>query len=189
MIDVFPGFPHSLWTVFSSWSQNPDPYWMIEVLGFDSRRGLWIFLFTTASSRALGPTQPPIQRVPGALSQGVKRLVREADHSPPSSAEVKECVELYLHSPNTPSWRGAQLQHRDNVPLPLRLPLLMQHSFHLPQWMLCNFCSSKKSLNITCNKQELLTYQLRLRWNSEMIQIHPTIFLIIVMLFTEKENS
>jgi hypothetical protein len=24
---------------------------------------------------------------------------READHSLPSSAEVKECVELYLHSP------------------------------------------------------------------------------------------
>jgi hypothetical protein len=34
---------------------------------------------------------------------------READHSPPSSAEVKEWVELYLHSPNTPSWHGAQL--------------------------------------------------------------------------------
>jgi hypothetical protein len=34
---------------------------------------------------------------------------READHSPPSSAEVKEWVKLYLHSPNTPSWRGAQL--------------------------------------------------------------------------------
>jgi hypothetical protein len=34
---------------------------------------------------------------------------READHSPPSTAEVKECVELYLHSPNTPSWLGAQL--------------------------------------------------------------------------------
>jgi hypothetical protein len=34
---------------------------------------------------------------------------READYSPPSSAEVKERVELYLHSPNTPSWRGAQL--------------------------------------------------------------------------------
>jgi hypothetical protein len=30
---------------------------------------------------------------------GVKRLGREADHSPPSSAEVKECVELYLHYP------------------------------------------------------------------------------------------
>jgi hypothetical protein len=23
-------------------------------------------------------------------------------------------VELCLHSPNTPSWRGAQLKHRDN---------------------------------------------------------------------------
>jgi hypothetical protein len=34
---------------------------------------------------------------------------READHSPPSGAEVKEWVELYFHSPNTPSWRGAQL--------------------------------------------------------------------------------
>jgi hypothetical protein len=34
---------------------------------------------------------------------------READHSLPSSAEVKEWLELYLHSPNTPSWCGAQL--------------------------------------------------------------------------------
>jgi hypothetical protein len=32
---------------------------------------------------------------------------READHSPPTIAEVKEWVELYIHSPNTPSWRGA----------------------------------------------------------------------------------
>jgi hypothetical protein len=40
---------------------------------------------------------------------------READHSPPSSAEVKEWVELYNHS-NTPSWRGAQLgEHTDNL--------------------------------------------------------------------------
>jgi hypothetical protein len=30
---------------------------------------------------------------------GVKRPEREADHSPPSKAGVKECVELYLHSP------------------------------------------------------------------------------------------
>jgi hypothetical protein len=35
-----------------------------------------------------------IQWVPGALSLGVKRSGREADHSYPSSAEVKECVEL-----------------------------------------------------------------------------------------------
>jgi hypothetical protein len=36
-----------------------------------------------------GAHQPPIQWVPGALSLGVKRPRREADHSPPSSAEVK----------------------------------------------------------------------------------------------------
>jgi len=46
-----------------------------------------------------GPTQPPIQWVPGALSLEVKHPGREADHSLPFSAEVKECVELYLHSP------------------------------------------------------------------------------------------
>jgi hypothetical protein len=34
---------------------------------------------------------------------------READHSPPYSAEVEEWVELYLHSPSASSWRGAQL--------------------------------------------------------------------------------
>jgi hypothetical protein len=60
------------------------------VLGFDSRRGLGIFLVTTASRTALGPTQPPIQWVPGALSLAAKRQGREGDHSPPSSAEVRE---------------------------------------------------------------------------------------------------
>jgi hypothetical protein len=78
-----------------------------RVLRFDSRRRLGIFLFTTVSRMALRPIQPPIQWVPVALSLGVKRPVRKADHSHPSSAEVKECVKLYLHSPNTPSWRGA----------------------------------------------------------------------------------
>jgi hypothetical protein len=87
------------------------------VLGFDFRPGLGIFLFTTASRTALGPTQPPIQWVPGDLSLGAKRPGREADHSPPYSTEFKEGVELYLHSPNTPSRRGAQLS--TGTPLPL----------------------------------------------------------------------
>jgi hypothetical protein len=70
--------------------------------------GLGIFLFTTASRTALGPTQPPIQWVPGALSLGVKRPGRKADHSPPSSAEVKYAWSL-PPLPNTSSWRGAWL--------------------------------------------------------------------------------
>jgi hypothetical protein len=32
-------------------------------------------------------TQPPIQWVSGALSSGIKQLGREADHSPPHSAD------------------------------------------------------------------------------------------------------
>jgi hypothetical protein len=44
----------------------------------------------------------------------VKRPGREADHSPTSSAEVKEWVALHLHSPNTTSCRGAQLKHKEN---------------------------------------------------------------------------
>jgi hypothetical protein len=56
---------------------------------FESVQGLGIFLFTAAFRPALGPTQPPVQWVPGALSLVVKRPGREADHSHPSSVEVK----------------------------------------------------------------------------------------------------
>jgi hypothetical protein len=41
----------------------------------------------------LGPTQPPIQWVPGAKRQG-----READHSPPASAEVTK-MWIYTSTP------------------------------------------------------------------------------------------
>jgi hypothetical protein len=50
------------------------------------------------SRSTLGPTQPPIQWVSGALSLRVEWPEREANHLPPYSAEGKECVELYLHS-------------------------------------------------------------------------------------------
>jgi hypothetical protein len=63
--------------------------WTIGVLGFGSRRRLGIFLLTAVSRTALGPTQPPIQWVPGTLSLGVKRPRREADYSPPCSVDVE----------------------------------------------------------------------------------------------------
>jgi hypothetical protein len=50
------------------------------------------------SSRALGPTQPPVQPVLG-LSRGKERPGRDADTLPPSSAVVHKRVELYLYSP------------------------------------------------------------------------------------------
>jgi hypothetical protein len=46
--------------------------------------------------------------------RGVKRQGREADHASPSSSEIKESLELHLHNSNTPSWRGAHLNHTDN---------------------------------------------------------------------------
>jgi hypothetical protein len=48
------------------------------------------FHFSMSSRQAMGPNQPPIQWVLGALSPEVKRPGREADHSPPTSAVVKK---------------------------------------------------------------------------------------------------
>jgi hypothetical protein len=67
-----------------------------------------IFHFSVSSRPAMGLTQPPIQWVPGALSPGVKRPGREADHSPQTSAEVKKTW-VYTSLPHTPSWRSAYL--------------------------------------------------------------------------------
>jgi hypothetical protein len=73
-----------------------------------------IFLFSTASIPVLGPVQPAIQWVPGPLSPEVKRQGREADHSPPSSAEAKNSAAI-SPIPNTPSWRFPYLiKHRDS---------------------------------------------------------------------------
>jgi hypothetical protein len=47
------------------------------------------FSFTTVSRLALYPTHP-LEWVPESRFVGVKRPGRETDHSPPSSAEVKE---------------------------------------------------------------------------------------------------
>jgi hypothetical protein len=53
----------------------------LEIQGF--------FLFTTASRPALGPTHPPTLWVPRVLSPRAKWPGREANHSPPTRAEIK----------------------------------------------------------------------------------------------------
>jgi hypothetical protein len=64
------------------------------------------FYFSTSSRPSLGSTQPPIRWVPGDLSPGVKRSGREADHSPPASAEINK-IWIYTSTPPTPSWHSA----------------------------------------------------------------------------------
>jgi hypothetical protein len=56
-------------------------------------------IFSMSSRPALGPTRPPIQWVPGTLSPGIKRQGREADHSPPTSAEVKK---MWIYTSTSP---------------------------------------------------------------------------------------
>jgi hypothetical protein len=55
-------------------------------------------------------TQPPIQ---WALFLQVKATGAWSWQLTSISFRSQEWVELYIHSPNTPSWRGSQLKHRD----------------------------------------------------------------------------
>jgi hypothetical protein len=87
------------------------------------------FLFTIVPRPDLGPTQPPIQWVTEALSLGAKRPGREADHSPPSSAEVNN------------GWGYTST-------LPIRLNGMVLSK---AQGQLCLY-SSKHFLNFVCSK-------------------------------------
>jgi hypothetical protein len=63
--------------------------------------------------QALGPTQPPVQWVSGALSPGVKRQGREADHSPPNIAEVKK---MWIYTSTPPhAFKAYLVKHRDKT--------------------------------------------------------------------------
>jgi hypothetical protein len=74
---------------------------------------LFQVLIVTASRPALGPTQPPIQWVPGALSPGIKWPEREANYSPPSTTAVKNFRNYISTAPYV--FRALYLvKHRDN---------------------------------------------------------------------------
>jgi hypothetical protein len=56
---------------------------------FDPRQRQMIFPLTSVSIPALGPSQTPVQWVPGSFPWGTALPGREADHSTSSSAEVE----------------------------------------------------------------------------------------------------
>jgi hypothetical protein len=95
------------WSRGSSGSRVSD--YGLDDRGSIPDRGRGIFLLAPAFRPALVPTQPPVQWMgtgdpfPG----GKVRPGRDADHSPPSSAEVKYEEELYLLSPHVPPRRVA----------------------------------------------------------------------------------
>jgi hypothetical protein len=71
------------------------------------------FKIAFTARTALGPTQPPIQWVLEALSLGVKRPRREANHSPPSSAKVKNAWS-YTSTSQYVFMAWCLVKHRDN---------------------------------------------------------------------------
>jgi hypothetical protein len=64
-----------------------------QMIGFQFLAGAGNFFLRHHVQTSFGVNPPPIQWVPGAFPGS------KADHSPPSSAEIKECMELYPHSP------------------------------------------------------------------------------------------
>jgi hypothetical protein len=69
----------------------------------------------------LGPTQPPIEWLPGALSLGVKRPGRKVDHPPPSTAQEKNMWH-YTSTPQYVFMVWFLIKHRDNSTFTLTLP-------------------------------------------------------------------
>jgi hypothetical protein len=89
----------------------------------------------TASRTALGPTQPPIQWVSEALYLGVKWPGREVDHSPPSSAEVKNAWS-YTSTPQYAFMAWCLVKHRGKFTFTLCLHFAYNQLWYiqLPLW-------------------------------------------------------
>jgi hypothetical protein len=86
----------------------------------------------SASRPAVGPTQPSVQWVPRSFPRGGKaRPGRDADHSPPSSAEVKNELKLYLLSPQAPPWRVAGLLYLYLI----MFKIFRNFTFHVTDWL------------------------------------------------------
>jgi hypothetical protein len=96
--DILILSPTYAWVVGRDSSVGIATRYGMDGQGIESR---WRWDFPHPSRPALRPTQPPIQCT-GSLSM-VKRSECGIDHTP-SSAEVKERVELYFYSPFGTSW-------------------------------------------------------------------------------------
>jgi hypothetical protein len=75
-------------------------------------------------------------------------------------------VELYLHFPNTPSWRGAQLKHRDNFTFATQLKLFIK---------VCSFQDVGKAVSLTGTFQGLLLNKAR-NENGKMLFLLQSLF-------------
>jgi hypothetical protein len=106
--------------------------WLLQTgwPGFNSQQG-HRYLFATVSRPILGPTQPPVQGVLGALFLGVKLLGHEVYCSLPSSTKIKN---VWCHTSTPPyiymAW--CIIKHKENFTFTLFLTsLLWLWKFHI----------------------------------------------------------
>jgi hypothetical protein len=64
-------------------------------------------LFFVAFTQLWGPSQSPMQWLPGGSSSGGKTAGPEADHWPSTSAEVVKNTWIYISTPHIFSWHSA----------------------------------------------------------------------------------
>jgi hypothetical protein len=89
----------SVWSLVPDWRvMIPPPRRFVTVFTRPHHRRCISYRIYMHFSVALGLAQGPIQWVPGSLSPGIKRPWREADHSPPSVAEIKNAWS-YTYTP------------------------------------------------------------------------------------------
>jgi hypothetical protein len=104
-------------------------------------------IFFIASRTALEPTQPLIQWISAILSARVKRQVREADRSPPSSAKV--------------AW--SLIKHRDTFTFDLS---------PIASWgIFSHFCNTNKHFPPEMNGQKFY-FAFYNSWNAPVAESH-----------------
>jgi hypothetical protein len=128
---------------------------------------------------ALRHTQLHVQWVP-VLNPGVKRSGRGVDNSPPSSAGVKERVELYFYSPLGTSWPILGWNYLDclSIKWVKTLRILMKR---LILFIYFNLCRLKRALHFsihlfkTQNTNQLSILISKLKDSSYTAKIRPSI--------------
>jgi hypothetical protein len=111
----------SIWLCVQGQSAEWNLYWVWDNIRardnvIDWIRPRWFADWIVLWTRFSAPWDHPASYTIGTGSfPGENRLGRGVDHTPPSSAEVKERVQLYLYSSCVPSWQAI----RRNLPVSL----------------------------------------------------------------------